>query len=134
MMFAHLTIAGAAEVIVSAGVVAYLQRSNPGLLEATARETALEPSPSAVGGWFGTRWLWTGLGALMVLSPLGLLATGIAWGEWGSRGFCRPGRPRPDRRGLRQHRPARERAAGAATSLQHLDSADPRLCAELHAP
>ncbi len=87
MMVAHLTIAGAAEVIISAGVVAYLQRSNPHLLEATARERVLEPSPAAVGGWFGTRWLWTGLGALMVLSPLGLLATGIAWGEWGAGDF-----------------------------------------------
>ena len=90
MMFAHLTIAGAAEVIVSAGVVAYLQGASPHLLEATAREKALEPSPSAVGGWFATRWLWTGLGALMVLSPLGLLATGIAWGEWGAGDFLDP--------------------------------------------
>ncbi len=90
MMFAHLTIAGAAEVIISAGVVAYLQRANPGLLDATARETARTPLPSAVGGWFGTRWLWTGLGALMVLSPLGLLAAGIAWGEWGAGDFADP--------------------------------------------
>ena len=37
MMFAHLTIAGAAEAIVTGGIVAYLQRSNPGLLEATVQ-------------------------------------------------------------------------------------------------
>ncbi len=90
MMFAHLTIAGAAEAIVTGGIVAYLQRANPGLLEATARQTAHEPSPTAVGGWFGTRWLWTGLGALMVVSPLGLLAAGIAWGEWGTEDFVDP--------------------------------------------
>jgi cobalt/nickel transport system permease protein len=90
MMFAHLTIAGAAEVIVSAGVVAYLQRTNPGLLEATARETASDPAPAAVGGGFGTRWLWAGLGALMVVSPLGLMAAGIAWGEWGTEDFLDP--------------------------------------------
>ncbi len=90
MMFAHLTIAGAAELIVSAGVVAYLQRANPALLAATARAKADDPSPSAVGGWFGTRWLWSGLGALMVLSPLGLLAAGIAWGEWGTQDFADP--------------------------------------------
>lgn len=88
MMFAHLTIAGAAEAIVSGGVVAYLQRSNPRLLE--RRERAGEPSPAAAGGWFGTRWLWTGLGALMVASPLGLLAAGIAWGEWGAADFTDP--------------------------------------------
>ncbi len=87
MMFAHLTIAGAAEAIVTGGIVAYLQRSNPRLLEATTRETARAPLPSAVGGWLGIRRLWTGLGALMVVSPLGLLAAGIAWGEWGIDDF-----------------------------------------------
>ena len=90
MMFAHLTIAGAAELIISAGVVAYLQRANPRLLDATAKQTASDQAPSAVGGWFGTRWLWTGLGALMVVSPLGLLAAGIAWGEWGAEDFGDP--------------------------------------------
>jgi cobalt/nickel transport system permease protein len=90
MMVAHLTIAGAAEAIVTGGIVAYLQRSNPLLLEATAKETAGDQSPAAVGGWFGTRWLWTGLGALMVVSPLGLLAAGIAWGEWGAEDFQDP--------------------------------------------
>ncbi len=90
MMFAHLTIAGAAEAIVTGGIVAYLQRANPGLLEATAKATPdARPAP-ADGGWFATRWLWTGLGALMVVSPLGLLAAGIAWGEWGSEDFADP--------------------------------------------
>lgn len=28
------------------------------------------------------RWLWLALGLLVVLSPLGLLAEGAAWGEW----------------------------------------------------
>ena len=90
MMFAHLTIAGAAEAIITGGIVAYLQRSNPGLLEATARGPAREPAPALVGGWFGTRWLWAGLGALMVVSPFGLLAAGIAWGEWGAEDFTDP--------------------------------------------
>jgi cobalt/nickel transport system permease protein len=89
MMFAHLTVAGAAEAIVTGGIVAYLQRSNPRLLAATARDS-IALLPSAVGGWFGTRWLWTGLGALMVVSPLGLLAAGIAWGEWGVEDFADP--------------------------------------------
>lgn len=78
MMVAHLTIAGGAEAILSAGVVAYLQRANPGLLAPPAR------SEPPVAGWYATRWLWAGLGALMVLSPLGLLAGGVAWGEWAS--------------------------------------------------
>ncbi len=90
MMIAHLTIAGAAEVIISAGVVAYLQRSNPHLLAATAKPQPDARLAPAAGGWFATRWLWSGLGALMVASPLGLLAAGIAWGEWGAADFHDP--------------------------------------------
>lgn len=90
MMFAHLTIAGAAEAIISGGIVAYLQRANPGLLEATAKATVGDQPASVFGGWFGTRWLWIGLGALMVLSPLGLIAAGIAWGEWSAGDFQDP--------------------------------------------
>lgn len=87
MMVAHLTIAGLAEAIVSGGIVAYLQRANPDLLRMTAglpNEASAAPDAVAVaGGWRGTRPLWIGLGALMVISPLGLLAAGMAWGEWG---------------------------------------------------
>ena len=86
MMVAHLTIAGAAEAIITGGIVAYLQRANPALLEPTVRA---QPA-SAGGGWFATRWLWAGLGVLMVVSPLGLLAAGIAWGEWGAADFHDP--------------------------------------------
>ena len=88
MMMAHLTIAGAAEFVVSAGVVAYLQNANPGLLEATASNAAV--APSTAGGWLATRWLWAGVGLLMVVSPLGLLAAGIAWGEWSAEAFADP--------------------------------------------
>ena len=28
------------------------------------------------------RWLWAGIGALIILVPLGALAPGTAWGEW----------------------------------------------------
>ncbi len=90
MMFAHLTIAGAAEAIVTGGIVAYLQRSNPGLLEATMRRAGGSEPIAPVGGWFATRRLWAGLGVLMVASPLGLLAAGIAWGEWGVEDFHDP--------------------------------------------
>lgn len=33
------------------------------------------------------RKLWIGLGILAVLSPIGLLASGDAWGEWGAEAF-----------------------------------------------
>ncbi len=31
--------------------------------------------------------LWVGLAVLAVLSPIGLVASGDAWGEWGSEAF-----------------------------------------------
>jgi len=35
----------------------------------------------------GINRLWIGLGILALLSPLGLLASGTAWGEWGADEF-----------------------------------------------
>jgi cobalt/nickel transport system permease protein len=34
--------------------------------------------------------LWIGLGVLMVACPLGLLAAGMAWGEWGTDDLQNP--------------------------------------------
>jgi cobalt/nickel transport system permease protein len=36
------------------------------------------------------RPLWLGLGALLILTPLGILATGSAWGEWMARDYADP--------------------------------------------
>lgn len=84
MMIGHLTIAGFAEFLVTAGVVGYLQRSDPALLARTSPGAATiedgEAAPSA-------RKLWAGLAALMILTPLGLLAVGQAWGEWAPEDF-----------------------------------------------
>jgi len=87
MMLGHLTIAGFAELTVSAGVVAYLQRSDPSLLQSTAGRGAESIEASAGGA---LRPLWLGLGALLILTPLGILATGSAWGEWVARDFADP--------------------------------------------
>jgi cobalt/nickel transport system permease protein len=86
MLIGHLTIAGMAEMVVTGGVVAYLQRSDPALLKLTApgaadANDALQ-SVNQRGGWRTARPLLIGLAVLMVLSPLGLLAAGTAWGEW----------------------------------------------------
>ncbi|HUK32744.1 MAG TPA: cobalt transporter CbiM, partial [Vicinamibacterales bacterium] len=85
MMIGHLTFAGLAEFIVSAGVVAYLQRNEPWLLKTTASDVDDE-APGAREQ--GTRVLWFALAALMILTPLGLLAVGHAWGEWSARDFA----------------------------------------------
>lgn len=89
MMIGHLTFAGLAELITAGGVVAYLQRSNPSLLKLTAPDAPGE-SLAEKSGWGSTRPLWIGLAALMILTPLGLLAAGTAWGEWGAHDFADP--------------------------------------------
>ncbi|MEP7355238.1 MAG: cobalt transporter CbiM [Acidobacteriota bacterium] len=91
MMLGHLTIAGLAELIVSAGVVAFLQRSNPSLLKATAGTVARNaPESIPVPGVRKLQPLWIGLGLLMVMTPLGILAAGSAWGEWVASDFASP--------------------------------------------
>ena len=91
MLIGHLTIAGLAELVVTGGVVAYLQRSDPALLKLTAPGAADAndgmQSVNQRGGWRTVRPLLIGLAILMVLSPLGLLAAGTAWGEWGPQDF-----------------------------------------------
>jgi cobalt/nickel transport system permease protein len=92
MMIGHLTIAGLAEMVISAGVVSYFQRAEPSLLRATAPGA---PSSTAVDreqprGWRATRPLWAALAVLLVLTPLGILAVGTAWGEWAPEDFANP--------------------------------------------
>jgi cobalt/nickel transport system permease protein len=89
MMLGHLTIAGLAELAFSAGVVAFLQRSDPSLLaHGAGMPPAAAPGKAVRGG--GLRPLWAGLGLLMVLAPLGILAAGTAWGEWAAEDFNDP--------------------------------------------
>jgi cobalt/nickel transport system permease protein len=89
MMIGHLTIAGLAEMVISAGVVAYLQKSEPSLLRATA-PGAIASAVEPVSGWRATRPLWLALAALLILTPLGILAVGSAWGEWAPEDFSNP--------------------------------------------
>jgi cobalt/nickel transport system permease protein len=94
MMLGHLTFAGLAELIVSAGIVAYLQRTDPGLLRFTAPDAPdvdepLQPKADAMA-WPTARKLWVGLAALLILTPAGILAVGSAWGEWSAQDFSAP--------------------------------------------
>ncbi|MBO0856925.1 MAG: cobalt transporter CbiM [Chloracidobacterium sp.] len=97
MMIGHLTFAGLAELIVTAGVVAWLQRGDPSRLKGAATRAIDTGDAGEVArnwaertGWRATRPLWIGLTALTILTPLGLLATGVAWGEWGPHDFTDP--------------------------------------------
>jgi cobalt/nickel transport system permease protein len=90
MMIGHLTIAGLAEAVVSAGVVAFVQRTDASLLALNPAHAAALPSASPGRGARGLRPLWLGLGLLMLLTPLGILAGGTAWGEWAASDFASP--------------------------------------------
>ena len=91
MMLGHLTFAGLADLFVAGGVVAYLQRTNPALLgQKSAGGATKDASPAEASGWRTTRPLWIRLALLMLLTPLGILAAGTAWGEWGAKDFSDP--------------------------------------------
>jgi cobalt/nickel transport system permease protein len=80
MVIPHLLVASVVEGLVTVAVVAFLQRSNQSALEMAGQKTF-----SGEQGGFG-RWrgVWIGLIVLMLISPIGLLAPGTAWGEWGA--------------------------------------------------
>jgi cobalt ECF transporter T component CbiQ len=94
MMLGHLTLAGLAELVISSGMIAYLQRTDPGLLRLTAPDAPAgsEPAPriDRPAQLPATRKLWLALAALLVLTPLGILAVGSAWGEWSAQDFADP--------------------------------------------
>lgn len=69
MMIGHLTIFGAAEVVFTAGVYAFIKKAAPEMAAADADGKVSKPAAIL-------------LGALTAAVPLGLLAEGTAWGEW----------------------------------------------------
>ncbi|CAA7603272.1 Cobalt uptake substrate-specific transmembrane region [Acididesulfobacillus acetoxydans] len=78
MLFAHATIAGPVEAVVTTMVLAYLQRSNPAMLELRNNRESTSPA-------LRLRKYVIGLLVIAVFTPLGLLASGTAWGEWGGK-------------------------------------------------
>ncbi|MBE6073923.1 MAG: cobalt transporter CbiM [Selenomonas ruminantium] len=70
MMAGHLTLFGLAEVIFTTAILAFLKQASPALL------TAADRAPQSSKAVYGL------LGLLILGTPLGLLATGTAWGEW----------------------------------------------------
>lgn len=73
MMAGHLTLFGLAETVFTVAVLTYLQKASPDLF---AAERASAPHiGKAVYGL---------VLALIVFTPLGLIAEGTAWGEWGT--------------------------------------------------
>jgi cobalt/nickel transport system permease protein len=86
MLLAHLTVAGAAEGILSSAVVAYLQKANLPLLKVNHPGVPVDAA-AAEAEQKRRRKLRPGvvaaavMGVMVVLTPLGLLAPGGAFGE-----------------------------------------------------
>jgi cobalt/nickel transport system permease protein len=81
MMLAHLLVAGVVEFVLTVGVIAYLQRANLPVLRINHHvvpDTDVAVSSNRHVRW---RWAWIGLGTMVLLTPLGLLAPGGAFGE-----------------------------------------------------
>jgi cobalt/nickel transport system permease protein len=87
MLAGHLSFAGIAELVISGGLVAYLQRADPSMLRRTAPGAGEEEEIEEVRQ---LRWFWVGMAILMLATPLGLLAAGSAWGEWSPEDFKNP--------------------------------------------
>ena len=69
MLIPHLAVAGVVDAGFTAAIVAFIRRVSPGMIRETPKGKI--------------RWIYAVLVALVCLSPLGLLAAGTAWGEWG---------------------------------------------------
>ncbi|MFZ0313520.1 MAG: cobalt transporter CbiM [Candidatus Korobacteraceae bacterium] len=82
MMIGHLTFAGLAEAVISAGLLAYLQVADPALLRSTSGIAADAPELATAAPVRSLQTLWMAIAALMLVTPLGILAAGTAWGEW----------------------------------------------------
>jgi cobalt/nickel transport system permease protein len=77
MLLGHLTVAGSVEAAATGLIIVWLRRSNPQLLEKFGNVGAVRAST--------VRWGWVAVVVLVLLVPLGLLAPGTAWGEWGRK-------------------------------------------------
>jgi len=77
----HLIIGGVVEAAVTAMAVRYMQRANQPLLAVYPHGSPLPggaPAPAKVS----LKKVYAAIIGLVILAPLGLLATGTAWGEW----------------------------------------------------
>jgi cobalt/nickel transport system permease protein len=91
MLAAHLLVAGVVEAVLTVGVITYLQRANvpvlrinhPDVPDDQRNDDQPQDEIALVSGGRRPRWRWAGIGlaAMMILTPLGLLASGTAFGE-----------------------------------------------------
>lgn len=83
MMFAHGVAAGPIEGIITAAALAYVSKLSPQLMN--LRTPSLqEPQTEKVSFFARYKVIIIPICIMILLTPLGLLATGTAWGEWGA--------------------------------------------------
>ena len=70
MMIGHITLFGLAEIVLTVVVLTFVEKVSPSALDTVPDKTSFKP-------------LYILIAVLIVLTPIGLLATGTAWGEWG---------------------------------------------------
>lgn len=96
MLIPHLAVAGIVEGLMTVVVVEFVRQSAPEIVRIGAIEAntnANQPSANTTSAAHGSsrsglrRSAWIALAVVALLSPIGLLATGDAWGEWGAEDF-----------------------------------------------
>lgn len=80
MLLEHTVFAGPIEGIITVGAIAYIAKLAPHLLN-SSMGVVKEESKSVFDRY---KSIFIALGAMIVLTPIGLIATGTAWGEWGA--------------------------------------------------
>ncbi len=78
MAIQHLVFFGFVEAAVTGLVLAYIARMEPSLLGSFGPVSPLATRERSAN----SKRLWAGIGILVFLTPLGLIASGTAWGEW----------------------------------------------------
>ena len=70
MLIPHLAVAGVLEAVITVGVISFVKKVSPGMIY---KHSEVKTKP-----------VYALIIALICLSPIGLLASGTAWGEWGA--------------------------------------------------
>lgn len=81
MMIGHLTLFGAAEFIFTLAIYSFIAKTSPSMIGGLPEVNTGAPHSSVWGS--KREWpVYALLGALICAVPVGLIATGTAWGEW----------------------------------------------------
>ena len=87
MMISHLAVAGVVEAVFTAAVFAFIKKTAPDMTYEAIRAEALQSGGyDGAGNSAGKKHtpVFALIALLIAATPLGLLATGTAWGEWGA--------------------------------------------------